>query len=146
MKLRKRILSLGAAMVMAVSMMSVGASAQSGTYTSNGGDYGTVKYALSVSGNHYGQGVDFYRLHAIANQVKTGSVFVQISQINMQAYIHIKTGGNNISSKTVYTKDANWYSNPVLSSAVVTGIEKGFVTFGITSAHYGNITKTLFNY
>lgn len=146
MKLRKRIVSLGAALVMAVSLMSLGASAQSDTFISNGGDYGTVKYALSVSDNHYGQGVDFYRLHAIATQLKNGSVFVPISQINMQAFIHLKTGGNNISSTTVYTKDANWYSNPVLSSAVVTATEKGMVTYTIDSVHYGNITKTLFNY
>ncbi len=145
MKLRKRFAAMGAAMVMAVSMMSFGASAESVTMNSTGGSYGYFRYALSVSTNHYGQGIDFTRLRASATQQKIGGNYFPINSISFSATIHLKSGGNNTSTYTTTSKDAQWYSNGVATSAVVSGPEIGTVYTYITSTYYGSISKTLSN-
>jgi len=145
MKLGKRIAAMGAALMMTVSMMSFGASAQSATMDSTGGLYGHFRYALSVSSRHYGQVIDFTCLRASATQQKIGGNYFPINSISFSAAIHLKSGGNSTSTYTTTSKDAQWDSNGVATSAVVSDPEIGTVYTYITSTYYGSISKTLSN-
>lgn len=145
MKSFKRFAAMGAAFMLAVSMMSFGASAQSVTMNSTGGSYGYFQYALSVSKRNYSHGIDFTCLRASAIQQKIGGNYVPINSITFTATIHLKSGGNSISTYTTTSKDAQWDSNGVATSAVVNAPEIGTVYTYITSTYYGSISKTLSN-
>lgn len=145
-KITKRLAAIGAAMTMALSMMSMSASAQ---YVlnkkSSGGLYGTVKYNLYVNEKHYGQGIDYCYLEAKANQVKSGDNYLPIKKINFTSRIHLKSGSDSVSTGSATTVNAVWDSSKVATSAVVNESEQGTVTIKISTDYYGSITKTLTN-
>ena len=143
MKLTRRIISLGSALIMAVSLMSFGVGAQWTRKQSGGGTLpGYIKYYFNVDGKHYGSGgVDFYYLQATTTQEKIGGVVHPVDLTAFSATIRLASGGTNTSSGTSGTMNSTWSSNSVLNSAVTSNSNKGDITTTVYSVYYGSITN-----
>ena len=135
MKLRKRIAAFGAAMVMAVSMMSIGASAD--------------EYTVNWQTLYYGVGVPSYLCNTLSSATvkarTNGSTFNVNISINKtgNAYVHAYGYGAN-NSQNIYSSGSYqiYYSSSVLSKGQYAYFElslKSYTSSSITAS--GNVSN-----